>query len=320
MPRTRTPLAVITAAATALALAACGGASEATDGATTVQVGTLRGQPHLFTPFLYEEHLAEGTEMEIVLFDTSTDIKNAVASGAVEFGVAGAPSALAGVAAGQEVRIIASSADGGTRIVGSLEISGVADLAGSTIGYPMGASQEILLRLTLQAHGIDPDTDVELVNLPFADMASAWESGQIDAFSSAETGPSIAINAGAHEIVSPYETPVGRVNIVLMTSGDVIAEAPDVVQTVVDAHALATEDLLSDPDAWGAGVVTEFGVDADVVETAIENIWPRWDLDEEYQEQVLALSEEMLALDQLPNAVDPSAIFDTTFIDGVTAP
>lgn len=280
----------------------------------TVTVGTLKGQPHLYHPYFYADHLPEGYEVEVVTFDTSPDIKNAVVSGSIDFGVTGIPAALSGIVGGEDVVVVASAADGGTGIVGRPDIDGVADLAGRTVGFPQGASQEILLRLTLEAHGVDID-DVNLVNLPFSDMANAYQSGQIDAFSSAELGPSIARLAGAVDIADPYETPVGKVNIGLVTTRALIEEDPELVQVVVDAHAAATEAMSADPEAWAAGVVETFGIDPEVVEVAITNIWPRWTLEDEYREQVVALATEMNALGYLDSVPTAEEIFDTTFAD-----
>ncbi|WP_233571642.1 ABC transporter substrate-binding protein [Cellulomonas triticagri] len=289
------------------------------DGTTVVTVGTLKGQPHLYHPFLYADLAPEGVEFEVVQFDTSPDIKNAVVSGNIDFGVAGVPSAVSGSAAGQDVVVVAAAADGGSGIIGREGLDGIESLAGLTVGYPQGSSQEILLRLTLESAGLDADSDVELVNLPFSDMASALAAGRIDAFSSAELGPSTALQAGAVQVASPYDTPVGRVNIGLYTTGDLIEEDPDLVQQVVDTHIAATEQMAADPQAWADGVVAEFGIDQAVVETAIENIWPRWEIDAEYTEQVGALVEQMAALKQIDGEVDVEALLDTTFVDASTA-
>ena len=307
------------------ALAACspdsaGAASSGDDGGTTVvTVGTLKGQPHLYAPFLYEGLAPEGVEFEVVQFDTSPDIKNAVVSGNIDFGVAGIPSAVSGTAAGQDVVVVAAAADGGSGIIGREGLDGVEQLAGLTVGYPQGSSQEILLRLTLDAAGMDADEDLELVNLPFSDMAAALAAGRIDAFASAELGPSTALQAGAVEVTSPYDTPVGRVNIGLYTTGALIEEDPELVQQVVDTHVRATEQMAADPQAWADGVVAEFGIDQAVVETATENIWPRWEIDAEYEGQVAALVEQMTALQQIDGDVDVSALLDTTFVEATDA-
>lgn len=334
-PRRRAVTAAATVAALAAVLAGCGTADaepgtaggDATagddasggddDAVTTVTVGTLRGQPHLFHPYFYDELAAEGLEFEIILFDTSPDIKNAVVSGSIDIGVTGIPAALSGIAVGEDVKVIASAADGGTGIVGDPEIDGVTDLVGRTVGFPQGASQEILLRLTLEAHGVDID-DLELVNLPFSDMANALATGQIDAFSSAELGPSIAKQAGAVDVVDPYETPVGRVNIGLITTQRLIDSDPELVQAVVDTHVAAAEHMAADPDAWGDGVVEQFGLDPDVVAIALENIWPRWELDAEYLDQVVALTEQMHGLGYLDATPTADDVFDTTFVEATS--
>ncbi len=318
------PLAAASSVLVVAGLAACspdsaGAAGSGDDGTTVVTVGTLKGQPHLYAPFLYADAAPEGVEFEVVQFDTSPDIKNAVVSGSIDFGVAGVPSAVSGAAAGQDVVVVAAAADGGSGITGRVGLEGVESLAGLTVGYPQGSSQEILLRLTLEAAGMDADEDLELVNLPFSDMAGALEAGRIDAFASAELGPSTALQAGAVEVASPYDTPVGRVNIGLYTTGALIEEDPELVQQVVDAHVAATEQMAADPQAWADGVVAEFGIDQAVVDTAVQNIWPRWEIDAEYRSQVEALVEQMAALKQIDGEVDVETLLDTTFVDATEA-
>ncbi|MGK2882079.1 MAG: ABC transporter substrate-binding protein [Mycobacterium sp.] len=278
-----------------------------------VRVGTLRGQPHLFAPFFYNDFLPDGTTAEVVVFDSSPDVKNALVSGQIDVAVMGVPAMLAGVAAQQDVRLIASAADGGSAIVGRPEIADVSDLRGMRVGYPVGSSQEVLLRYTLSQNGIDPDRQVTLVNLAFSDMANAYLSGQIDAFSSAELGPSVAKQNGAHDIVSPYDTPVGKVNIGLATTQRVIDSDPQLVQTLVGAHCAAVAFMDGNRDAWQQRVVDEFSLDPVVATSAIANTWPRADLSAEYVGQLAALSDAMRELGQLPTQPDIDTFVDDTF-------
>jgi NitT/TauT family transport system substrate-binding protein len=113
-----------------LALTGCTGETSAQgdEGGKIVQIATLR-QPHLFAPYVYQDYAPEGTTIEVVPMTDSTAIKNAVVNGDVEFGVLGVPSVLAGISQDEDIKIIASAADGGTGIVGSPEIDGVAGLA-----------------------------------------------------------------------------------------------------------------------------------------------------------------------------------------------
>jgi NitT/TauT family transport system substrate-binding protein len=318
----RAALSLVAVLGLTLSLSACistpGGGAAASD-PNAVKIGTLRAQPHLFSPYFMQQFAPEGTTYEVVLFDSSPDIKNALTSGAIQFGVLGAASILAGAAADEDVKIIGSAANGGSGFVGRPEIQSVADLHNKKIGYPAGAIQEIQLKLTLEANGLNPDTDVQLVNLPFSDMANAYTSGQIDAFLSAETAPSIVMQQGAHQIASPYDTPLAGVNLVFATTGAQIDRDPARVQTAVDSFAQAIDFMKSDNAAWVDGVVDTFGLDRAVTETATKNIGLRWELDEAYRAQVASLADQMVKFDQLSGVPDMGTIFDTTFADAVTA-
>lgn len=300
----------------ALALTGCTGETSARgdEGGETIKVATLR-QPHLFAPYVYQDFAPEGTTIEVVPMTDSTAIKNAVVNGDVKFGVLGVPAVLAGISQNEDIKIIASAADGGTGIVGNTDISTVQDLAGKKVGYVPGSSQEILLRQTLAQAGMDADTDIELVNIGFADMPNALQRGDIAAFSSAEVGPSIAILNGAHSIVSPYETPIGKVNIGLATTSALIGSDPELVQSIVDTHVRATNHLLKDQEAWKAGIQSNFSFDADVLAQALKNIWLRTEMGGDYTGQVKELAGHMLDLGTIKNAPEESNIFDTTFIE-----
>lgn len=279
-----------------------------------IRIGTLRGQPHLYAPYFMQQFAPPGTTYEIVLFENSPDIKNALASGAVDIGVLGAPAMLAGIAANQEVAIIASAADGGSGFVGRPDIRTPQDLRGKRIGFPAGSSQEIALKLTLRASGLDPDTDVQLVNLAYSDMAGAYTAGRVDAFLSAEMGVSIARQAGAHQILSPYETPIGATNIVLGGNGRFLDEHPERARETVQSFTGAIEFMKGDHDAWATGLVETFGMEREVTDIAIQNVVLRWELDDEFRQRVTELARQMVEFDQLPTAPDMSKVFRTEFL------
>ena len=317
--------AMVTLAASLLAVtsvSACSSDSASGAGSsegTVITIGTLKGQPHLYAPYFYEENAPEGVTFEVVTFDSSPDIKNAVVSGSVDFGVAGVTSAISAASASQDIVLVAAAADGGTGLIGKAGLDGVESLKGLKVGYPKGSSQEIVLRTMLEEAGMDADTDVELVNLPYSDMAGALAAGRIDAFCSAELGVSTALQGDAVSVASPYETPVGKVNIGLYTTGTTIAEDPELVQDVVDTHIAATEQMLADPEAWAAGLVDTFGIDRAVTDTAITNIWLHWDMDAEYTGHLGALIEHMYDFKQIESEPDVAALVDTTFVEAHAA-
>lgn len=284
-----------------------------------VKVATLR-QPHLFHPDFYQEHVPAGTTIEVVPLENSTDIKNAVLTGAADFGVTGITASIQSAAAGEPLVVIASAADGGSGIVARDGIETIADLAGTKVGYVAGSAQDILLRLSLREVGLDADQDVELVRIGFADMPAALERGDIDAFSGAEVGPSIALVNGANLVSRPYDTPMGKINIVMVTSRDLIESDPELVQTMVQVHADATEAMAADPAVWAERVIAKYGFEPAHLDLAIPNIELRWEIDEAYIAQAEVQGAQMALLNQIPAEPDYGSLFDPTFVDAVTGP
>ncbi|MFH5821134.1 ABC transporter substrate-binding protein [Georgenia sp. AZ-5] len=301
----------------ALTLSACTGEPSAKAGTDSddqvVTIATQR-QPHLFAPYVYEQFAPEGVTIEVVPMANSTDEMNAVLTGDVDFALMGVPTVISGVAQGEDITLVASGADGGSGLIGDPSIASAADLAGKRVGYVPGSSQEIALRLTLEAAGVDPDADVELVSLGYADMADALARGDIDAYAGAEVNTSISLLDGATEVASIYDTPIGRVNIGLATSASLAEEDPALVQQIVDTHAAAVEHLLQNPDAWVSGVQEQFSFDEAVLDQAIQNIWLRSDLDGEYLTQVGELADQMVALGTIGEAPAAEDVITTEFV------
>lgn len=311
--------------AVALLSTACGGGD---DGSTSpaagtaeqkqyrIKVGTLR-QPHLFAPAFYEKFLPANVKMETVLFANSTEIKTAVVTGSVDFAVTGITAALEGAAQDEPFRVLASAADGASAIVAKTGkgIKTVADLKGKKIGYVVGSAQDILLRLTLRDAGLDADKDVELVKVAFSDMANALDRGDIDAFSGAETGPSDALTRGIAElVVHPYATKMKMINIVFGSSQATIDKDPELVRTMVDVHAKATDYMKDHPDEWAAGVVKAYNFPAQSLALALKNIQLRWAVDDAYIAQTRVLGEQLELLKQIKKQPDYKAFFNTDFV------
>lgn len=339
-PRLRAPrrppaLPTLTAAVLAIGtLAACGGNSGGADSADasadrvalagddrTVRVGVLR-QPHLSHPLFYDDFVPANVDLEVIPFASSTEIKNAVVSGDLELGVTGITSALQGAAAGEQVVVVASAADGGSAIVAREDsgITEVADLAGKRIGFVPASAQDVLLRLTLRDVGLDPERDVELVNVGFADMAAALDKGDIDAFSGAETGPSDALVRGGTVLVThPYDTAMGRINIALVTSRSLVEGDRDLVAAMVEVHQRATDLMAGDTAAWADEVVSSYGYQEASLDVALQNIYLRWDIDDEYLSQVEVLGQQQLELDQIQREPDYATFLEPAFVRAISA-
>jgi NitT/TauT family transport system substrate-binding protein len=283
---------------------ACGtdSAGGGNDSGRLVRVGLLRISPHLMAPRFYARFLPEGLRVETLAFNNSTEIKTAVVTGSVDFAVTGVTAALQGASRGEPFRVLAAAADGASAIVARKEqgILRIEDLKGKRVGYVPGSAQDVLLRLSLRERGLSADKDVSLVKVGFGDMPNALERGDIDAFSGAETGPSVALLRGRSNVVLyPYETKMGKINIVFGTSQAMLERDPDLCRAMVKTHARATEHLQKNPSEWAKATTKAWGARLEAVELAIRNIDLRWRLDDAYVDQARVLGEELERLRQV---------------------
>lgn len=310
----RRPAAVAALLALSLSLAACtstGSTAESADeGTATIKVGTLRGQPHFYAPYLYEDH--GDLEVEVVAMETAPALNDALASGSIDFAVGSITTTIAGAAAGRDVTILAAAADGGSGIVGGDGIDSVQDLVGAKVGYLESSAQLVALRLILEREGVDV-ADLDLVSLAPPEFFNAFQTGQIDAFAAPEIGVALAIGAGGRAIADPYSTEIGRLNIALLATGKTVAEDTDLVQQVVDTHAATTEYMAEHQDEWLPEMVDQYGGDEDVLSRAMENFWLRADLSPSYEKQIANLARQMARLDMIDSAPDLDDLVDTSF-------
>jgi NitT/TauT family transport system substrate-binding protein len=286
-----------------LAAAGCTPSGKGTaSGSRVVRVGHLRISPHLMAPRFYARFLPEGLSVETLAFNNSTEIKTAVVTGSVDFAVTGVTAALQGASRGEPFRVLAAAADGASAIVARKEhgIGRVEDLKGKRVGYVPGSAQDVLLRLSLREQGLSADKDVELVKVGFGDMPNALERGDIQAFSGAETGPSVALLRGTANVVKyPYDTPMGKINIVFGTSQAMLDADPELCRTMVATHARATDFLRTNPKDWAKATTKAWGAKLEAVELAVKNIDLRWRLDDAYIQQTRVLGEELERLRQV---------------------
>jgi NitT/TauT family transport system substrate-binding protein len=303
----------------ALLAVGCTGTGGASGGGTgrTFRVGMLRISPHLMAPRFYARFLPAGLRLETIAFNNATEIKNAVVTRSIDFAVTGVTAALLGASRGEPIRVLAAAADGASAIVArkTSNIRSVAQLAGRSVGYVPGSAQDVLLRLTLRKVGLDATRDVRLLKLGFGDMPNALERGDIDAFTGAETGPSVALlRRRAHVVAYPYDTAVGKINIVLATNADTIAQDPELCRQLLQTHARATDYMRVNQAEWARATSKAWGAKLEAVQLAISNITLRWQLDAGYVAQARALGEHLQALKQIKQQPNYDEFFRMEFV------
>lgn len=140
------------------------------------------------------------------------------------------------------------------------DITSFADLEGKTIGHVPGIQWRTITSHLVRAAGLDPETDVQLVDLAVPQQIAAVLGGSVDATLSLEPIGSIAtvtdgvtvavVNPVAHAISDPFFSGAA----VLTTA--FIEDRPDVARKVVDIIDRATQLANDDFESYKAIIPT----------------------------------------------------------------
>lgn len=280
-----------------------------------IKVGTFK-LVHMMVPVFYEKFLPKDVQVELVYFASSLDIEKAVVNGNMDFGEYGTTAALIAGAQGDPQVLIGDAARKGAAIVVKADssIKTVADLRGKKIANFPGALQDVLLRAKLKQAGLDPNKDVQLIKITWAEMPIALQRGDVDAYAGSEPHPTLAVTEGYGRILSyPYDTPIGSLNSALATSKAMVEKDPQLVQTVVCAQKAAYEYMMKNQDEWVDTGRRLFGFDPKVTKASMVNVGIGWELSDEYVASFKAMGKALLELKIIDREPDYAAMIDQRF-------
>ena len=104
----------------------------------------------------------------------------------------------------------------------------------------------------------------------------------------------------------------------MIVTEETIAQNPELVQELVNAHIAATEYENENPDAW-LDLAASFGTDRELLEFSADNIELCWDIDEQYIRNCENLAEQMVELGMIDHVPDIEAMFDLSFLENAKA-
>lgn len=288
--------------------------------APVLRVGTWKTQQTI-QPFLYQDFLPKGSEVQVSSFTNPGDMKTALLAGTLDASGTTLVHAIVSGSKGEPVALVASMClKASALVVGAGSgIESPADLKGKRIGYVPSTMHHVLLLDVLKRAGLSP-SEASLVRVDFFDMVNALSHGQIDAFLSGEPHPTLAVRGGAGRILTyPYfDDSIGALNAGILVRRDAIAQRPEQVRALVRAHAAATEGLQRNPDEWIRRAAA-FGNDPEVLKAAAANIELSWDMDSAYVEKAKRLGGKMLELGMIASLPDWDRLFERRFVDEVRA-
>jgi NitT/TauT family transport system substrate-binding protein len=268
----------------------------------TVKMGALR-LVHSMPPYFYERFAPADLKIEIIVFDSPTDGKNAVVTKSVDFGTFGIAAAILGGAVGEPVVVVGALSNKGMGVIAKAgsDIKTVKDLKGKRVGIWPGSTQEVFIMERLRMEGLSIK-DVTAVRVPFGEMPAMLARGDVDAYVGAEPGPALSITSGAGQLVEyPYSTPMGGLNMIFGTHEDTVAKNPDLVRTMLKTHRQAVEFMMANKPLVTDMTVQKLGANRAAVDQALgaNNVEYVWKLDGTVQGQAKTYAQQMLELKQI---------------------
>ena len=269
---------------------------------TPVKMGTLR-LVHSMPPYFYEKFAPAGLKIEITVFDSPTDGKNAVVTKSVDFGTFGIAAAILGGAVGEPVVVVGALSNKGMGVIAKAgsDIRTVKELKGRRVGIWPGSTQEVFIMERLRMEGLSIK-DVTAVRVPFGEMPAMLARGDVDAYVGAEPGPALSITSGAGQLVEyPYSTPMGGLNMIFGTHEDTVAKNPDLVRTMLKTDSQAVEFMMANKPLVTDMTVQKLGANRAAVDQALgaNNVEYVWKLDATVQGQAKTYAQQMLELKQI---------------------
>lgn len=268
----------------------------------TVKMGALR-LVHSMPPYFYEKFAPADLKIEIIVFDSPTDGKNAVVTKSVDFGTFGIAAAILGGAVGEPVVVVGAMSNKGMGVIAKAgsDVKTVKDLKGKKIGIWPGSTQEVFIMERLRMEGMSIK-DVTPVRVPFGEMPAMLARGDVDAYVGAEPGPALSITSGAGQLVEyPYGTAMGGLNMIFGTHEDTVAKNPDLVRAMLKLQRQAAEYMMANKPAVADATVQKLGANRAAVEQALSanNVEYVWKLDGTVQGQAKTYAQHMLELKQI---------------------
>ena len=288
----------------------------------TVKMGALR-LVHSMPPYFYERFAPSDLKIEIIVFDSPTDGKNAVVTKSVDFGTFGIAAAILGGAVGEPVVVVGALSNKGMGVISKAgsDIKTVKDLKGKRVGIWPGSTQEVFIMERLRMEGLSIK-DVTAVRVPFGEMPAMLARGDVDAYVGAEPGPALSITSGAGQLVEyPYSTRMGGLNMIFGTHEDTVAKNPDLVRTMLKTHRQAVEFMMANKPLVTDMTVQKLGANRAAVDQALgaNNVEFVWKLDSTVQAQAKTYAQQMLELKQIRALPKFETFLNPTFSNDLAA-
>lgn len=244
-----------------LVLAACGSEDDAKDSAAdekpTIKIGYLP-ITHAVPLYMQDDSEYEGYNLELKKFGSWPELMEALNTGAIDGASVLIQLAMNAKEKGIDLKAVALGHRDGNVLVGAPDINSVEDLKGKSFAIPSRFStHNILLYEMLKKHGLEYE-DVDVIELPPAEMPAALAEGRIAGYVVAEPFGAISVALEKGKVLYQSEDIwQDSIDCGLVLRGDFIKNNKELAKTFVADYTAAGE-LADEKDEHTHEVVNEY--------------------------------------------------------------
>jgi len=262
------------------------------------------------------------TKINEFQFPTGAPEMQAMMAGDLDVAYVGAAPAITALSQGLDAKIIEPVQINGSSLVlrPEYEYESPEDLKGLKIAtFPPGTIQDTLLRNWLKDNGLDPEKDVTILGMTPGDAVTAISAKQVDAVFLPHPSPSVIENEGnGRTIVQSGEMSPNHACCVLLVSGKLIKEHPDIVQQIVKTHINATEYNIAHEDEAAQIYSNKTTENVEVVKKSLKEWDGKWITDPALIENsTVEYSNIQYELNYTQKPLTEEEIFNTSFYEAV---
>jgi NitT/TauT family transport system substrate-binding protein len=217
------------------------------------------------------------------VFPTGAPEMQAMLAGDIDVAYVGAAPVLSAVSTGLDAKIIAGVNTQGSDLVvrPDLDYKGPQSLKGLKIAtFQAGTIQDTILRNWLKQNNISPDSDLQIVGMGPGDAVTAITAGKVDAVFLPHPSPSVIINQGKGKtVVQSGQMYPNHTCCVLLVSGKLIREHPEIVAQILKTHEKAVDYNEKNLDEAAAIFANKTGTKLADVKTSLNDWDGKWNSD-----------------------------------------
>lgn len=256
------------------------------------------------------------------VFPTGAPEMQSMLAGSIDVAYVGAAPFISALSEGLDAKIVAAVQVQGSDLVvrTGVPYEKPEDLKGLKIAtFPPGTIQDTLLRYWLQKNGIDPDKDVEIIGMNPGDAVTAISAGKVDAVFLPHPSPTQIEKEGTgRTVLKSGEIMPNHACCVVVASGNLIRNHPDIVQQIVKTHVQATEYNNEHPDEAAQIFAKDLGWNTTIVEDSVHEWDGRWVADPHViVNSTVDYAKIQYQLGYIKKPLTEEDIFDMSFYDNL---